>query len=215
MLAEYPVCQVSMRVLRLAAIPSQRLETILLERRIKLESLEEILELLSPGDLVTSPEDVLDHAFRPRSTHGIHDTPFPRSRFSDGTLGIYYSATEERTCKDEIAFHLNSSGPEGFPRYYSLIISRYEGETVDLRGADKDHPELVSKDDSGYSHCQNLAKSAVEQGHDGFLTPSARAKGGTCVPVFRRSSLSQPDISATYRATTSDSQVTFQETLRS
>ena len=198
MLAEYPVYQVSASVLRLAAIPSRRLETMLLDRRIKLDSLEEILELLSPGDLVTSPEDVLEHAFRPQSTHDIHDTPFPRSRFSDGTLGIYYSATEERTCEDEIAFHLGSSGPEGVPRYYSLITCKYEGQTVDLRRADEDHPELVSKDESGYSYCQNLAKWAVEQGRDAFLTPSARAKAVHVYPF----SIDRHSRNRTYRRPT-------------
>lgn len=208
MCAEHRAQRQRISVLRLASISLEPLETMLFRRHINPESLEDVLRLLSSGDVVTSPVEVLDDAFRPRSAY---ETPYPQTRFSDGTIGVYYSAIEERTCKEEIAFHLRSSGPTDVSRYYSLVACTYEGETVDLRGIEKDKPELISKDESGYSYCRNLAKRAVELGHDAFLTPSARAEDGTCVPVFNRSSLSHADTSGTYCATIRDTRVTFHQ----
>ena len=208
MLSASPASRMRISVQRLAAIPRERLDDILLERGISPESLEDILQLLSSRDVVASPEDVLDDAFRPRYTY---ETPFPQSRFSDGTFGVYYSALEIRTCKKEVSFHIGFPGPRDVSRVYSLITCWYEGLSVDLRGMEKDHPELISEDESGYPYCRALGKSAVELARDAFLTVSARAAGGMCVPVFNRASLSSPDATGIYRATISDAGVTFQQ----
>ena len=77
-------------------------------------------------------------------------------------------------------------------RFFSLVQCRYLGSTVDLRGKEIDHPELVNETDSGYPYCRKLGREAVEHGIDSFYAPSARKKGGTYVPVFTRSARSSP-----------------------
>ena len=136
-------------------------------------------------------KDVLDDAFLPRNNT---PTPFAIGRFGDGSIGVFYSALEEKTCKQEILFHtieeLNETPSR--PRYYRLIECQYTGSTADLRRHELKYPCLVSETKKGYPFCQQLGLEAVEREIDGFFAPSARQIGGTCVPVFSRSSLSEP-----------------------
>ncbi len=178
----------------------------MLDRGIDPASLDDILHLISPDEVVTSPDQMLDDAFRPREEF---DTPFPKTRFSDGTIGVYYSALEERTCKAELSFRIRSSAPEDSPRYYSLVGCHYDGHTADIRELGTTHSELTSKDETGYPFCRELAKSAVAEGLDGFLTTSARADGGTCVPVFTRRTLSNPAVECVYRTSNRGGRVEF------
>lgn len=131
---------------------------------------------------------------------GDKPTPFPIGRFGDGSMGVYYSALEEATCERELAFHLHAAFLEvggslrAQPRYYSLIVCFFSGVMKDFRGGESTCPDLVSESTSGYPYCQSLARLAVKENIDGFLTASARNPGGTCVPVFARAALSDPEI---------------------
>ena len=112
-------------------------------------------------------------------------------------MGVYYSALEERTCERELGFHLKrelvEAGNAGFnrPRRYHLVRCQYHGNTAELRGKERAHPELVSRDSDGYPFCRTLAREAVSRGIVGFLTRSARDPKGTCLPVFARDALSE------------------------
>ena len=143
-------------------------------------------------------KDVLDNAFLPRNNA---PTPFAIGRFGDGSIGVFYSALEEKTCKQEILFHtideLNESPSR--PRFFRLIECQYTGSTADLRGHEFKYPCLVSETKKGYPFCQQLGSEAVEREIDGYFAPSARQKGGTCVPVFSRSSLSEPHTKSTFK----------------
>ena len=136
-------------------------------------------------------------AFVPR---GDKPTLFPIGRFGDGSMGVYYSALEEATCERELTFHLHAAFLEvgdslrTQPRYYSLIVCFFSGMVKDFRGGESSYPDLVSESTSGYPFCQSLGRLAVKENIDGFLTASARNAGGTCVPVFARAALSDPEI---------------------
>ena len=166
------------------------------------------------GKTPLSLVETIDNTFQAREGEG-EALPFREGRFGDGTIGVYYSAIEEDTCKKEVAFYLNEQikdlNRDKYPRTYHSIECHYEGATVDLRGKEKKYPNLVSNTKTGYPFCQDLARRAVERGIVGFLAPSARNPGGTCVPVFRRTALSDPRSKRRYCATVRSGRVQFQK----
>jgi hypothetical protein len=172
-------------VLRLAALPRQPVEERLLRRGIPPESVPETLEVLDEEGTPFSAVALVRDTFAPKYKH---PTPFPpRRRFSDGNAPVYYAALEERTCVEEVKYHLSSSLQPG--RYFAVISCQFDGLVLLLCGHEKKYPDLTSKTESGYPFCQRLANEArlkVKAIH----APSARAASGTCVPVFDEHTLS-------------------------
>ena len=208
MLDDHDAVEETATVLRLASVADDTVAEMLLQRGIEPENVRDFLDLISPADVTVTPADALDNAFRAREDR---PSPFPPGRFGDGTHPVYYSALEERTCKEELSFHLRATDQSRHPRFYSLIQCRYQGMTVDLRGRQADYPDLVSDTKRGYPFCQMLARQALKNGTDAFFTASARHHDGTCVPVFTRTSLSDPAVIQNYRATVGADGVAFSE----
>ena len=190
-------------VLRLAAIARQPLQTIMSRRRIDPREHAAIANALDSISMALSAETVVDDAFRPRPDK---PTPFPRGRFGDGFMGVYYSALEEQTCKREVGYHLGREFADtrtaGFthPRRYAFVRCEYDGNTAELRGKEGEHPDLVSQTPDGYPFCQTLAREAASNGIAGLLTRSARDPKGTCLPVFARGALSNPGVTHSVKA---------------
>ena len=207
MIDDRPTFRERKTVLRIAAVPKESvtLERRLLERGIDPESIPDMVDALG-GKTVFSTEEVVKYVFHPRENES---TPYKVSRFSDGTIGVYYSALDECTCKAELGFHLCAEIFDTDPRFYSLIECSYEGATKDLRGLETKYPDLVSPTQAGYPFCQELGKRASAEGIDGYFTTSARHSEGTCVPVFKRTALSEPRIAQHYHATVRSGEVTF------
>ena len=157
-------------------------------------------------------EQVVEDSFVEKTNR---TTPFPVGRFSDGSLPVYYSALEEATCQQELAFHLareftgEPSDTSGHPRSFTLISCFYSGTTSDLRGREQTHPELISQTKEGYPFCQSLGFESVRKKIYAFLAPSARSPGGTCIPVFNRSALSNPAINARLKVHVNAGEVEF------
>lgn len=162
-----------------------------------MEDLSAVLPIVS-AKTQFSLEEILDGTFRPRDDAS---PPYREGRFGDGTFGVYYSALEEDTCKAEVAYHLQKDIDDPDPRSYTMIECRYEGRTANLLGKEEQHPQLVNSTEAAWSFCQDLGREAVEGDLDGFLTASARRPGGTCVPVFTRAALSDPQVKKNYRMT--------------
>ncbi len=155
---------------------------------------------------------VLDDAFRPRLDE---NPPYPEGCFGDSSFAVYYSALEEDRCTKEIAYHLRQDEdlvecPD--PRYYQPMERSYSGSEmmVSLLGKEHEHTDLTSSTSAGYPFCQSLARDAVKRGYDGFLTASARNPEGTCVPVFTRTALSEPQAGNEFLMTLQDGQAQFQ-----
>ncbi len=164
MLDECPKTQKIQTVLRLVAAFAEN-ETLTNRLRAR-QTTREDTRVFAPNIDKVSPfslEAAVDRSFLPRKNDV---TPFRISRFSDGTIGIYYSAIEEDTCKKEVAFHLGQEasdlGNDLNPRTYRLIKCDYQGLTVNLCGKEEEYPALTSATDAGYPCCQNLAKRAIE-----------------------------------------------------
>ncbi len=111
-----------------------------------------------------------------------------RSRFSDGSFGVFYGALDVATCEAEVVHHGRSVFSRGDVVNYQVFRFSYAGRTADLVPLLGRWPSLVSDD---YNFCNLLGAEAQRARLDGFLAPSARRRDGTCLPVFRGPALSQ------------------------
>lgn len=213
MLNDCPIEETQRAVLKLAATHEASLTTKLLRRGIAPQNIKETVSALTSSEMPLSAQDVVDEAFRAQKRGRL---PYRTGRFSDGTIGVYYSAIDKETCERERAFHLESEIAEiresasQHPRYYNLVSCRYSGITADLRGQEDTHIDLVSQTEQGYPFCQQVGLQAKELNIDGFLAPSARNRGGTCVPIFKRSAISKPRIVAEVKVLINDT-IEFQD----
>lgn len=163
----------------------------------------ELLMLLS-GMISKNPiDDFLDGPFRP--TRRLRR----KTRFSDGSYPVFYSALEAETAEAEVAFWFGREYV-GAPKssrtaYYQRFRCMFNGIEKDLRPKARAWPDLVH--DSDYSFCNQLGAEARASGIDGLVVPSARAEGAN-MPVFLRSALSDPKldevVAVTYSIDTND-----------
>jgi hypothetical protein len=179
---------------KLASLPRETINSILIRRGIAAENVEEVTSLLATAGSPLTAEQVVAYSFE---RHDDRTPPFRVGRFGDGNdYPVYYSAIEEQTCIAEVRHHARKSfeamqsGELPYPRFYQFVSSAFNGLTLTLCGHEGAHPELVSADESGYPFCQSLARQAHVQGISAFHAPSARHNGGVCVPVFMQQALS-------------------------
>ena len=211
MLADLPSFRKRASVLRLASVPDDHdtIERRLLVRGIHPGSVSVVVSRVL-GKTSYSAVQFVDNVFVPRSDK---PTPFRETRFGDGTIPVYYSALEVSTCKAEVVHHLRAEVSDPNSRIYRLIECSYDGLTKDLRGQESRYPDLICTSESGYPFCRDLGRKAANGDVDGFFTMSARRKGGTCVPVFKREAISNPRVSRGYRVAVGEGRVAFEELL--
>ena len=197
LLEETTVSTESLDTLKLASLPKGTLASILHNRGVRLDSMRETISVIEELGQFMNAEQFVDSLFHPRIGKA---TPFPVSRFSDGTFPVYYSALEEETCKREMQHYFREDikhqrdPPKVQSRTYNLIHCHFQGKVADLLRMQEQHPELTSETREGYPHCQEIATEAIDRGIQGLLAPSARNRGGSCVPIFDRNALSAPEI---------------------
>jgi RES domain len=179
---------------KLASLPPDTIDGILIRRGIALENVEEVASLLATAGSPFTAEQVVASSFERRYDRTL---PFRFGRFGDGKeYPVYYSAIEAETCIEEVkhrarrSFEAMQSGELPYSKFYQFISSTFEGVILILCGHEGAHRELVSSDESGYPFCQSLARQARALGIAAFHTPSARLPGGICVPVFIQETLS-------------------------
>jgi hypothetical protein len=196
LIEEFPRAQSTVPVLKLASLPRERIEAILLKRGISPESIPDVKAALGVVNVPLNAQEAVSYSFR---------EPYVVARFGDGTFGVFYSARAEQTCIAEIRYHHQRqlaeqrSGTFPHDRYHDLVSCDFAGDTATLLGAEAKYPDLISLTKAGYPFCQRLAKEAIGQGVDAFYTRSARDQHGTCVPIFNRRSITNAQSMARFR----------------
>ncbi len=192
-------------VFRLSRVPVHD-EQFLAELNLDDAAREELLDLLS-GRVPRNPiDELLDGPFRPSAKLRR------KTRFSDGSFPVFYSALAAETANAEMAywFQKDYAGkpPGNRTAFYQGFRCTFEGLEKDLRPKVPDWPDLVH--DSDYSFCNRLGAEARERGVDGLVVPSARHEG-TNMPVFARRALSGPEldgaVAITYNPETGETSV--------
>lgn len=186
-------------------------------------SLRKTIDLFA--DLVTHPADIrvlLEHELatkptresvpiisRPFEEAALYDPiraaidwPFEhpcRTRYSDGSFGIWYGARTLETSIRETAHHFrrNTLASEIAARSRVPIHQerrvhrvRCNAMLVDLRAVCAHEPRLLDPDD--YSYCQTLGTRLRDAALPGLQSLSARDAGGEIAGVFLRQALSEP-----------------------
>ncbi len=178
-------------VYRLQVLPSP-IEA-LKDMEIDSRGMLEMIQLLRARGDLEDIQSTLDHPFQAR-IHG----PKRQTRFSDGSIRVFYSAVELETARKEVLYHslvyaISHSSPDR-QVYYNEISCHFEGNTIiDLRPHLDSMPYLVKDMADGYEECNRIGQEAVAIDLDGLATPSARNQpNGSCAPIFKRSAITDP-----------------------
>jgi hypothetical protein len=168
---------------------------ILQEMGMDPENAEEMLVFLLARNKTGSLKSLLDKPFELK----FQLAPEP-TRFSDGTIPVFYSALEPETAEVETfawyaKYALRNASQER-TAYYQRIACDFQGDVKDLRPHLQTLPCLIQDEAEGYPDCNRIGIEAFGEGIYGLLTPSARKLEGTCLPVFRREALSNPQSQA-------------------
>ena len=104
---------------------------VLQEMEIAPENTEEMLAFLRDRNKADSLESLLDKPFEPKSQLA------PKTRFSDNTFRVFYSALESETAEAEASagymkFALDNAGVERVA-FYRRFACDFQGDIKDLR----------------------------------------------------------------------------------
>ncbi len=129
--------------------------------------------------------------------------PYLRSRYGDGTHGVWYGALDAETTIFETAYHMiQDEGriaglDEEVQRERAVYDVRCLAILIDLSAKRVSHPHLI-EEDSAQTHA--IAQRLIREGHPGLLAPSARC-AGTTAAIFNIAVLSDPRLKyyLTYR----------------
>jgi hypothetical protein len=136
-----------------------------------------------------------------------------RSRYSDGSFGVWYGADSIETTIHETVYHwrnglLADAGftAPGIKIERRVHLVRCDAALVDLRSLVKQHPMLIDKTDYTLTH--QLGGRLHREGHPGLLTKSARCTGNVYA-ILNPAILSnpRPHCYLTYTTTEKDVEV--------
>lgn len=180
MLDELPRERVELSLVRLGH--SARASDAIAAIGLDADDVEETLKFFD-GELDTSPEQHLDYIFSTRS-----QSTQPPSRFTDGTIPVFYTAVERNTALAE-RMHWLSRVPAS-PYFFQILKVGFRGDLKNL-GAIVPRPEWLTGNAEGgaYERCLSVSRAALIDGLEALLTPSARSPEGQCCPVLSRTAV--------------------------
>jgi len=115
-----------------------------------------------------------------------------KSRFSDGSYGVYYGALTLRTSVEETRHHreefMRATAEEPMLLSMRAVVAVLKGELHDIRGLKSKLSHVYSP--TSYTQSQAFARKLWDQGSKGIVYDSVRHPKGECAAVFRPSILS-------------------------
>ena len=157
------------------------------------------LELTTKPSLFSSSQPIIDRPYEEALWNDAINYPFKhwmRSRYSDGSFGVWYGADGIETTVYETAYHwrrgfLQDAGmtQPGIRIERRLYLVRCDAALVDLRSSVAKIPALIDPQD--YSLTQQIGSRLHREGHPGLLTRSARCSGEV-YPILNPALLSNP-----------------------
>jgi hypothetical protein len=128
-------------------------------------------------------------------TYPFEHEPYLKTRYGNGSFGVWYGALSLDTSIHETAFHMvkeeagieDNHGPIIRERAVYLVHCR--ALLLDLTGKAKVFPGLVADD---YGLTQQIGERLHKEGHPGLLAPSARHAGGTTLVALTPAVLNNP-----------------------
>ncbi len=143
------------------------------------------LELQTKPATYISVTPIIHRPFEEAAWNEAIGFPFrtwSRSRYSDGSFGVWYGSDTIETTIYETVYHWRNSllADAGFTAPGIKIdrrvhLVRCDAALIDLRSLVKQHPMLVDATDYTLTH--QVGGRLHREGHPGLLTKSARCKG--------------------------------------
>lgn len=144
-----------------------------------------------------SHRPVIDRPFE--EAQWAHAVAYPfenwqRSRFSDGSFGVWYGSHSAETTVYETAYHWHrflcdaNFDKEAVTQERKIYSVFCEAALLDFRPLTQIYRELINKTDYGLTHI--VGAKIHHEGHPGLLTISARHKEGTVYAIFNPNVLS-------------------------
>jgi hypothetical protein len=161
-------------------------------------SIRAVGEALVAGRAPTEEHPIISRPFRYGTAFSPEGLPSMQTRFSDGRrFGVWYGCLDVATTVYETVYHwqtfLSNAGIEPeMPLVAHRVVYRVlaSGIFVDLRGKERDAPELVSTDN--YEFTQRLGNYLYDNRQAGLLVVSARRPKRVNLAVFSPDALSDP-----------------------
>ena len=157
------------------------------------------LELATKSPLFASPTPVIDRPFEEALWNDAINYPFKhwlRSRYSDGSFGVWYGSDAIETTVYETVYHwrsrfLRDAGltQAGIQIERKLYYVRCDAALIDLRPAVAHFPALVDPVDYTLTH--QVGAKLHHEGHPGLASKSARSNG-SIYAAFNARILSDP-----------------------
>jgi len=151
--------------------------------RLRLERGE--LNYLQPGEKATGPGGRYIMA-------SFSYSLFNKSRFSDGSFGVFYGAKDLQTAVAETVFHrqefMRATSESPMMLSMRALDTCLSGKLDDIRHLRHKRSNLYSL--NSYIHSQAFGRDLWEKGSGGILYESVRHPKGECVAVFKPSLLS-------------------------
>jgi hypothetical protein len=128
-------------------------------------------------------------------TYPFEHEPYLRTRYGNGSFGVWYGALAMETTIHETAFHMvrEEAGIEGnrgpIIRERAVYLVHCRALLLDLTGKARAFPGLVAVD---YGLTHQIGERLHQEGHPGLLSPSARHAGGTSLVALTSTILSNP-----------------------
>lgn len=117
------------------------------------------------------------------------------SRFSDGTFGVYYAASEIETAIAETVFHFEvfarDSGDPPRMEDMRVLVGGVAGEFEDVEGVAEPRRSLIL-DPLSYTVARAYARDVRDTGVNGVVYPGVRRAGAECVGAFKPRAVGLP-----------------------
>ena len=167
-------------------------DDFLRDQELDASQIMEMKAFLASRGMSDSIEALVDGLFKPKPR--LRKAGYPESRYSDGSFPVGYFSLEAGTAEAEVryGFFATFVGKPSGPRtaWYTRYSCEFRGDVKDLCPMAAVWAGLTHVSD--YAFCNGLGNEARSSGLHALLAPSARRSGGTNVPVFIRSALSNP-----------------------
>jgi hypothetical protein len=177
------------------------------------------LELQTQPATYISKTPIVHRPFEEAAWNEAIGFPFrewSRSRYSDGSFGVWYGSDTLETTIYETVHHWRNSllADAGFTASGIIIerrvhLVRCDAALIDLRDMVTQHPMLVSPND--YTVTQQVGGRLHREGHPGLVTASARYAGDVYA-VFNPAVLSNPRPNCYLTYTTTNNGVDVERT---
>lgn len=143
------------------------------------------IRLVPPEDRVSGPgSSLIMAAFTHLNPEG--------SRFTDGTYGVFYAASNLDTAIAETTYHrerfMRATDEGRMELDMRVYLVDLAAALHDLRGRRAEYPLVYHNDN--YAAGQHLAATLRKDGSNGIAYDSVRRQGGECAAVFRARLLS-------------------------